>query len=81
MDVLYGANMADVVMLRWPEAAELLERSRSAGTPRLLLVDEDLSAPEPVDPLESHPTAKTLAVNVLRLRGYLLHALETSSGT
>ena len=37
--------------MRWPEEARL-ERLRAAGSPRLLLVGEDLAAPEPVDPLE-----------------------------
>ena len=44
--------MTDVVLVRWPEETERLERLRAAGAPRLLLVGEDLSAPEPVDPLE-----------------------------
>ena len=48
----YGAQMTDVVLVRWPEETERLERLRAAGSPRLLLVGEDLAAPEPVDPLE-----------------------------
>ena len=48
----YGAQMTDVVLVRWPEETERLERLRAAGAPRLLLVGEDLAAPEPVDPLE-----------------------------
>ena len=44
--------MTDVVLVRWPEENERLERLRAAGAPRLLLVGEDLAAPEPVDPLE-----------------------------
>ena len=44
--------MTDVVLVRWPEETERLERLRAAGSPRLLLVGEDLAAPEPVDPLE-----------------------------
>lgn len=44
--------MTDVVLVRWPQETERLERLRAAGAPRLLLVDEDLAAPEPVDPLE-----------------------------
>ena len=44
--------MTDVVLVRWPEETERLERLRAAGAPRLLLVGEDLAAPEPVDPLE-----------------------------
>src|SRR5882762_5787017 len=48
----YGAQMTDVVLVRWPEETERLQRLRAAGAPRLLLVGEDLAAPEPVDPLE-----------------------------
>lgn len=48
----YGAQMTDVVLVRWPEETERLERLRAAGAPRLLLVGEDLVAPEPVDSLE-----------------------------
>jgi len=44
--------VADVVLVRWPEEEARLERLRAAGSPRLLLVGEDLAAPEPVDPLE-----------------------------
>jgi DNA-binding response OmpR family regulator len=44
--------MADVVLVRWPEEQERLERLRAAGTPRLLLVGEQLPPPEPSDPLE-----------------------------
>ena len=44
--------MTDVVLVRWPEETARLERLRAAGAPRLLLVGEDLAAPEPVDPLE-----------------------------
>ena len=43
---------AEVVLVRWPEEEARLERLRAAGSPRLLLVGEDLAAPEPVDPLE-----------------------------
>jgi len=44
--------MTDVVLVRWPEEGARLERLRAVGTPRLLLVGEDLAAPEPVDALE-----------------------------
>jgi hypothetical protein len=44
--------MTDVVLVRWPEETERLERLRAAGAPRLLLVGEELAAPEPVDYLE-----------------------------
>jgi hypothetical protein len=44
--------MADVVLVRWPEESERLERLRAAGSPRLLLIGEELSAPTPTDPLE-----------------------------
>ncbi|HEX9505322.1 MAG TPA: helix-turn-helix domain-containing protein [Acidimicrobiia bacterium] len=44
--------MTDVVLLRWPEERERLERLRASGAPRLLLVGEDLAPPEPVDALE-----------------------------
>ena len=42
----------DVVLVRWPEEFPRLERLRVAGTPRLLLVGEDLVPPSSVDPLE-----------------------------
>jgi DNA-binding response OmpR family regulator len=41
-----------VVLVRWPEETERLERLRAVGAPRLLLVGEELAAPEPVDALE-----------------------------
>ena len=44
--------MTEVVLVRWPEETERLERLRAAGSPRLLLIGEDLAAPEPVDALE-----------------------------
>jgi len=42
----------DVVLVRWPEESGRLERLRASGAPRLLLVGEDLSPPDLVDPLE-----------------------------
>jgi DNA-binding response OmpR family regulator len=42
----------DVVLLRWPEEQARLDRLRAAGSPRLLLVGDDLAPPEPVDTLE-----------------------------
>jgi two-component system, OmpR family, response regulator len=42
----------DVVLVRWPDEEVELERLRTQGTPRLLLVDATLAAPSPVDPLE-----------------------------
>jgi hypothetical protein len=42
----------DVVLVRWPDEELELERLRARGTPRLLLVDEALAAPPPVDLLE-----------------------------
>ena len=44
--------MVDVVLLRWPEEEARLERVRSAGSPRLLLVGGELAPPPSVDPLE-----------------------------
>jgi DNA-binding response OmpR family regulator len=44
--------VTDVVLVRWPEERERLERLRATGAPRLLLVGEDLAPPEPVDVLE-----------------------------
>lgn len=38
-----------VAILRWPDQAELIQRLRAAGTPRLLVVPPDLPAPEVVD--------------------------------
>jgi hypothetical protein len=46
------ASPVDVVLLRWPEEEVRLERLRAVGTPRLLLVGEELAPPSPVDPLE-----------------------------
>src|SRR5262249_49840085 len=40
------------MLVRWPEEDARLERLRASGTPRLLLVGEDLAAPQPVDALE-----------------------------
>jgi DNA-binding response OmpR family regulator len=42
----------DVVVVRWPDEQPRLERLRSAGTPRLLLVAPDAPPPVPIDPLE-----------------------------
>ena len=42
----------DVVLVRWPEEESRLERLRARGTPRLLLVGENLAAPSSIDPLE-----------------------------
>ncbi len=42
----------DVVLLRWPEEQVRLERLRASGAPRLLLVGDELAAPEPIDSLE-----------------------------
>jgi DNA-binding response OmpR family regulator len=44
--------MTDVVLMRWPEEWEQLERLRASGTPRLLLVGAEVAAPEPFDALE-----------------------------
>ena len=41
----YGAQMTDVVLVRWPEETERLERLRAAGAPRLLLVGRGSRAP------------------------------------
>ncbi len=46
------AVSVDVVLVRWPEEQPRLERLRAAGAPRLLLVGEELAAPEPFDALE-----------------------------
>jgi hypothetical protein len=45
-------NVKDVVVVRWPEEELELEQLRARGTPRLLLVDEAVAAPSPVDALE-----------------------------
>jgi DNA-binding response OmpR family regulator len=42
----------DVVVVRWPDEQPRLERLRSAGTPRLLLVAPEAPPPVPLDPLE-----------------------------
>src|ERR1700674_5346389 len=44
--------MADVVLVRWPDETERLERLRATGAPRLLLVPADATPPVTVDPLE-----------------------------
>jgi DNA-binding response OmpR family regulator len=44
--------MTDVVLVRWPEEREQVERLRASGTPRLLLVGEEVAAPKPFDALE-----------------------------
>ena len=57
--------MTDVVLVRWPEETERLERLRAAGAPRLLLVGEDLAAPD-IDPATSS-TEDDLRVRVSTL--------------
>jgi hypothetical protein len=47
-----SAEHVDVVLLRWPEENARLERLRANGTPRLLLVGEELVPPTSIDPLE-----------------------------
>jgi two-component system, OmpR family, response regulator len=44
--------MTDVVLVRWPEEREQVERLRASGTARLLLVGEEVAAPKPFDALE-----------------------------
>lgn len=44
--------MTDVVLVRWPEEWDRLERLRASGIPRLLLIGEEVAAPEPFDTLE-----------------------------
>ncbi|HEY3669707.1 MAG TPA: helix-turn-helix domain-containing protein [Acidimicrobiia bacterium] len=44
--------MTDVVLVRWPEEREHVERLRASGTPRLLLVGAEVAAPKPFDELE-----------------------------
>jgi len=44
--------MDQVALLRWPAEDHRRESLRSAGTPRLLLVEPDATAPTTVDPLE-----------------------------
>ena len=44
--------MTDVVLVRWPEEREHIERLRASGTPRLLLVGTEAAAPKPFDALE-----------------------------
>jgi hypothetical protein len=48
----FGADMADVVLVRWPDESERLEALRASGAPRLLLVPPDTDPPVTVDPLE-----------------------------
>ena len=45
-------TMTDVVLVRWPEEWEHIERLRASGTPRLLLVGTEAAAPKPFDALE-----------------------------
>ena len=42
-------SAADVVIIRWPEEAASLQRLRTLGRPRLLLVAPDAPAPATVD--------------------------------
>jgi DNA-binding response OmpR family regulator len=44
--------MTDVVLVRWPEEREHVERLRASGTRQLLLVGAEAAAPKPVDDLE-----------------------------
>ncbi len=44
--------MEQVSLVRWPAEDERREFLRSAGTPRLLLVEPDVGAPATLDPLE-----------------------------
>jgi DNA-binding response OmpR family regulator len=47
-----GLQDFGVALVRWPDELDRVERLRTAGVPRLLLVGEDASAPLPVDSLE-----------------------------
>jgi DNA-binding response OmpR family regulator len=44
--------MTDVVLVRWPEEREQVERLRASGVPRLLLLHEGAAAPTALDALE-----------------------------
>ena len=44
--------MTDVVLVRWPEEREHVERLRASGTPRLLMIGAEVPAPTPFDALE-----------------------------
>ena len=50
--LLLTLTCVDVVVVRWPDEQPRLERLRSAGTPRLLLVAPEAPPPVPLDPLE-----------------------------
>ena len=47
-----GPLAFEVILLRWPEEFDRIERLRTLGVPRLLLVGGDLDALEPSDSLE-----------------------------
>lgn len=49
---LPSSTMTDVVLVRWPEEREHVERLRVSGIPRLLLVGTESAAPKPFDALE-----------------------------
>ncbi len=72
--------MTDVVLVRWPEEREHVERLRASGTPRLLLVGTEVAAPKPFDALEDwirlpavesdvHARANTLAARARAVPG------------
>ena len=42
----------EVEMVRWPDESERVERLRSRGVPRLLLLDAEIAPPPPTDCLE-----------------------------
>jgi DNA-binding response OmpR family regulator len=44
--------LVEVEMVRWPDERERVERLRSRGVPRLLLLDAEVAPPGPTDCLE-----------------------------
>ena len=58
--------------MRWPDEEERLERLRSCGHPRLLLVDDDDQPPPVVDPLEDW-TRTTADPRDVQIRVSTLH--------
>ena len=77
--------MTDVVLVRWPEEWEHIERLRASGTPRLLLVGTEAAAPKPFDALEDWirlPAVESdvrARANTLAARARAGHAVDRPS--
>jgi DNA-binding response OmpR family regulator len=66
----------EVEMARWPDETERVERLRSRGVPRLLLLDSDLEPPTSTDCLEDWIRVPAAEADVSARTAALRHRVE-----